>query len=308
MKKIVSILLIFTLLAIFCACENTNNSSVQQNNSAREQQLSESCDYVLCSGVDTSGNSYELVANQTESSLGYEITVGIIKNNEWLFPLSTEFPFLDQEDNLFHISVDGAGNSGFSLDMYNAIKDNIYFVDVGTFVMDSYHETDSWGKTYYHTLILFSCSKMESKVIDLEEYQIELIASKTDRQVYTDNGMLLIWKEDVVDTGVLSYDYFYDWCLLDTETLAITTIGSRIKDCSPSSILAEGLIFASDKCFYNTDKQKVIDLSQYNIDMSAASGIYFKNGQCSFIAENELGHEFEITIDIHGNVLSEVEQ
>lgn len=54
--------------------------------------------------------------------------------------------------------------------------------------------------------------------------------------------------------------------------------------------------------------QKVIDLSQYNIDMYYDSGIYFKNGQCTFKAKNKLGHEYEITIDIHGNVLSEVEQ
>lgn len=271
-----------------------------------EVQLSDTCDYILSYGVDAEGNKYELVANQRESALGYEITVGIIKNNTWLYPMSTEFPFLDQEDNLFHVSVDGAGNSGYSLDMYSAIIDNIYFVDVGAFAMDSYHETNSWIETYDHTFIFFSCSTMESKVIDLKEYQLELVATKNDRQIYTDNGQILIWTEDVVDTGILSYDYFYDWCLLDAETLSITTIGSRIKDCSPSSILAEGLIFASDKCFYNTDMQKVIDLSQYNIDMYYDSGIYFKNGQCIFKAKNKLGHEYEITIDIHGNVLSEV--
>lgn len=271
-----------------------------------EVQLSDTCDYILSYGVDAEGNKYELVANQRESALGYEITVGIIKNNTWLYPMSTEFPFLDQEDNLFHVSVDGAGNSGYSLDMYSAIIDNIYFVDVGAFAMDSYHETNSWIETYDHTFIFFSCSTMESKVIDLKEYQLELVATKNDRQIYTDNGQILIWTEDVVDTGILSYDYFYDWCLLDAETLSITTIGSRIKDCSPSSILAEGLIFASDKCFYNTDMQKVIDLSQYNIDMYYDFGIYFKNGQCTFKAKNKLGHEYEITIDIHGNVLSEV--
>lgn len=270
-----------------------------------ESSLSESCDFILSSGVDVNGNHYELVANQRESALGYEITVGIIKNNTWLYPLSKEFPFLDQEDNLFHVSVDLAGDSGHSLDYYHRIIDNIYFVDIGAFVMESYHETDSWWDNDEHTYIVFSCSAMDSYTIDCEEYNLEFLLSDTDRKIYTEDGKIVLWSEEVVDSGILTYDYFYDWCLLDMRTLELTTICSGIQDVCPESALSEGLIFASDKCFYNTQMQKVIDLSEYSIDMFYDSGIYFRNGKCTFKAKNELKHEYEITIDIHGNVLSE---
>lgn len=60
---------------------SSNNNSQNQETAAHNNRLSSSCDYVLCAGYDKSGNEYELVANQTESSRGFEITVGVIKNN-----------------------------------------------------------------------------------------------------------------------------------------------------------------------------------------------------------------------------------
>ena len=276
--------------------------------------LCDTCDYVLCRGTDTTGNIYELVANQTESALGYEITVGVIKNNEWLCPLSADFPFL--KDGLFHVSVSMAGHSGTSLTNPNSVIENIYFIDTGAFLMDSYTETDSWVDTYDHSNIIFSCSTLKSYTLDCEEYSIRYLESEpkfSNGEVFsygyiaTDDGKLIIYDETSGTSSGWEEDRVYDWGTIDTKTLEINTFATNMAGVHPESVLAEGLIFASDKCFYNTNAKKVIDLTAYNIDMWYDSDIYFENGTCSFTATNQLGTEYLITVDKSGNILSEVE-
>lgn len=276
--------------------------------------LCDTCDYVLCRGTDTTGNTYELVANQTESALGYEITVGVIKNNEWLYPLSADFPFL--KDGLFHVSVSMAGHSGTPLTNPNSVIENIYFIDTGAFLMESYTETDSWVDSYDHWNIIFSCSTLESYTLDCEEYSIRYLESEpkfSDGEVLsygyiaTDNGKLVFYHETSGTSSGWEADRVYDWCTIDTKTLEINTFAANMAGVHPESVLAEGLVFASDKCFYNANAQKVIDLSAYNIDMWYDGGIYFENGTCAFTATNQLGTEYLITVDKSGNILSEVE-
>lgn len=276
--------------------------------------LCDTCDYVLCRGTDTTGNTYELVANQTESALGYEITVGVIKNNEWLYPLSADFPFL--KDGLFHVSVSMAGHSGTPLTNPNSVIENIYFIDTGAFLMESYTETDSWVDSYDHWNIIFSCSTLESYTLDCEEYSIRYLESEpkfSDGEVFsyghiaTDNGKLIIYNETSGTSSGWDEDRVYDWSTIDTKTLEINTFANNMVGVHPEGVLAEGVFFASDQCFYDLNAKKVIDLTAYNIDMWYDSGIFFEDGICSFTATNQLGTEYLITIDKTGNVLSEVE-
>ena len=165
--------------------------------------LSDSCDFVLCQGTDTSGNTYELVANQTESALGYEVTVGVIKNSNWLYPMSNDFPFLG-EDGLFHVSVSMAGESGTSLAQVNEVIQNIYFVDSGAFLMDCYKETDSWISTYDHFNIIFSCTSLKSYTVNCKESTLLYRYSeasfsngqvKSYGRVFTENGKIVLYTE-----------------------------------------------------------------------------------------------------------------
>lgn len=270
------------------------------------ESLSNTCDFILCCGTDAAGNVYELVANQTETSLEYKIEVGVIKNNEWLWPLSTDFPFLGEE-GLFHVSAPMGGESGSNLDEYGKIVSSIFFIDSGAFLMHSINTRTATWDIYDETEIIFSCKTLESYTIDREKVSLRyqysnanLNANGEDSygQIYTDNGKLL------------AYTYteeLHNWYLFDPSTLEMTTIATDI-DIYPKGRLSEGLIFASDQCFYNTNMQKVIDLSAYQIDMWYGYQIHFENGVCTFTAENDLGTEFEITIDKSGNVLSEVKK
>lgn len=283
------------------------------------KSLSNTCDFVLCGGTDDAGNVYELVANQTETALEYKIEVGIIKNNEWLWPLSTDFPFLG-EDGLFHVSAPLGGESGSNLDEYGKIVSSIFFIDSGAFLMDSYNTRTATGwDTYDHTKIIFSCDTQKSYTVDCEESSFlykyaEACFSNGEAisygQIVTDNGKLLIYSEPE-GSDIHSIDienHIYDWFLLNTNTLEIEPIATNVTGLCPESVLSEGLIFASDQCFYDTNLQKKIDLSAYKIDMWYAGSIFFENGECEFTAENNLGTEFLITIDKSGKVLSEIEK
>lgn len=325
MKKIIVYGLAFVFMLTLCACSNTDdfadippyndsnadNYSNTDDFSNTSQKLSDTCDYVLRSGTDTFGNYFELVANQRESSLGYEITVGVIKNNKWLYPLSADFPFL-WEDGLFHVSVPMGGESGDDLSSYKSIIENIYFVDSGAFAMESYNSRSVTGlKSYDHTMIFFSCSNLESYTVDVEEVYMEYLYGYSDysRTIYTDNGKILLYLETSGEPRPLWTDScVFDWYLFDVQTLKLETFGDNIAGIHPESCLSEGLFFASNQCFYNTNAQKVIDLSAYDIDMFYDGGIYFQDGICTFKAENSLGTEFLITIDKSGNVLEEVQQ
>lgn len=278
--------------------------------------LCDTCDYVLCRGTDDAGNTYELVANQTESALGYEVTVGVIKNNEWIYPMSTDFPFLG-EDGLFHVSVSMAGDSGTSLTQPNAVIQNMYFIDSGAFLMDCYMETDSWASTYDHTNIIFSCDSLESYTVDCKEstllYRYAEASFSSGEvisygRIFTENGKIVLYTETSETSSGWLEDQVFDWYTLDAQTLNVDTLATNVAGIRPESVLSEGLIFASDQCFYNTSVQKVIDLSAYNIDMWYNSNIFFENGTCTFKVKNNLGTEFLITIDKSGNVISEVEQ
>lgn len=278
--------------------------------------LSDSCEYILCRGVDAAGNTYELVANQTESARGFEIVVGVIKNNVWIYPLSASFPFL-ADDNLFHVSVSMDGHSGTSLENPNSVIDNIYFIDSGAFLMDSYKATSSWLDSDDHTKIIFNCDSLRSYIIDCEEISTIYHSSSavfdngkviSYGQIYTEDGKFVLYEETSGTISGWAEDRVYDWSLFDVETLTATTFSHSVPGIYPESILSEGLIFASDKCFYDTKFNKVIDLSDYNIDMWYDSNIFFTNGTCTFKAKNKLGTEFLVTIDKSGNVLNEAEQ
>lgn len=313
------VVLIIGIIFVSAGHNSTPDSGGYLNGeNAYAAPLSDSCDFVLCQGTDTSGNAYELVANQTESSLGYEITVGVIKNNEWLYPMSADFPFL-WEDGLFHVTAPMGGNSGSDLSHYGTIAQAIYFVDSGAFLMESYNTKTATGLNLYdHTYLIFSCDTLKSCVIDTDEYTFLYNGTGTkfydDRVEYgrikTDAGKLILHKE-TTESDRRSGDpqnHIYDWDLLDFKTLDISPIAKNVVGIYPKSILSEGLVFASDRCFYNTKLQKIIDLSAYTIDTSAGNNLYFDGGTCTFTAENSLGTEFLLTIDKSGNVLSEVEK
>ena len=292
---------VFFLIAALLSGNNMAGGS----NGGGEQYappLSDTCDYVLCQGTDTDGNVYELVANQTESAKGFEIEVGVIKNNEWLYPLSADFPFLSK-NGLFNVPIPLYSFSPSSLSNPNVVINSLYFIDSGAFLMERYMVNSSLFESDYTNYVVFSCDTMQTYTIDCRT--VELMYSGNEPQF--ERGNLVSYGYMSSDDGkLLMYSHKakegYDWYTLDTHSLTVKTIASNMV-IRPRGALAEGMIFASDDCFYDVNMRKVIDLSEYNV---VSSLVYFQNGTCTFTAKNELGTKFKITIDKSGNVISEV--
>lgn len=266
-------------------------------------RLSDECGYLLCSGTDNEGNFFELVANQTESATGYRIEVGIIKNDEWLYPLSTDFPFLNSK-GLFPIDGDSV-----SLSKPRDVISELYFVDTGGFMLEN-HKTTLGGTNDIR--YFFDCDTLQmisdtfsnpytGQRVLLYRYSDATFGDngvKTFGKIYTDNGLLCITDRDKNDSDKYAVE------LLDLNVMEVRTIASGL-DFYAKNTLSEGLIFASDNAFYDTNWTKVIDVSQYDI-ITFNSSISFKNGQCTFVARNDIGSEFNVTIDKTGKVISEV--
>lgn len=266
--------------------------------------LSDDCDYVLCSGTDVVGDYYELVANQTESSLGYELTVGIIKNNEWIYPLSSNFPFLGS-DGLFHVGGTSLWeSSGSDLSQYGRIAESMYFLDSGTFMFE-WSKTSGGYSNPQEKSIFFNCNTFAIEEVYQDVHYLRQKAKvdwnegviKSHGHMYTDDGNVLMTEYDFESKT-------YDWYIFDTETFTTMLLVSDM-DIRPENILSDGLIFAEDQCFYNTSMEKVIDLSMYNLLSNTENKVYFEFGKCTFEAYNDLGTGFYVTIDKYGNVINE---
>ena len=299
---------------------NKNNStsgatSEPGDSSVLNTRLSDSCDFILCVGFDTAGNKYELVANQTENSLGYEIVVGVIKNNEWLYPLSSSFPFLG-ERGLFHVNAPLGGSSGTALTTVgeqNTVIQSIYFIDIGAFLMDSYTTNNSLS-LYDHTKIIFSCDSFESKVFDCDTNEYTLKYESTDArldsgtdylwygEISTDNGSIVVY--ETIRNSVYQNDDTYDWYVFNCQTFNQTLIASNM-NIYPRGPLSDGIILGSDDVFYDTQMNSIVDLSAYNI--YAYMDACFHDGQYTFESVNSIGTHFYVTIDQAGHVISEIE-
>lgn len=290
-KKFSAVLLVICIMFGACACGNKSYII--------EKQISSDCDVILCTGYDNSNNYYELVGNQSETSQGYNIELGIIKNNQWLVELTNSFPFLGS-DGLFHVSSNKD-------DLFSgAVRNAIRFISTGGFMIENYVEPSNWFSSPSKSYILYSCQTQKTLTLDSKEYTVLFLYNTISDDILSDNGKVIVYRET---TGTISgwlEDQVFDWFVLDTSSLDLNLIGSGINGNHPESALSEGLVYASDGGFYDTNMTKVIDLSSYDIDLwDDNNDMYFENGKCTFVVENQLGTEFEITIDKNGSVISE---
>lgn len=317
--------LVALLLFTFASCANQNEYIIREDETATEndgvhssnmkeaqstdsalsgERLSDTCDAVLAEGTDSDGSYYELVAVQEESSTSVQVKVGVIKNNEWLVPLSADHPFVDSETGLLWYY------DTFNYTEYrktHALNGQGYarydFIGNGCFYFDGCFYNAEMQKMYQESWDERKSDSIERYLIPYTFYSsnLEDIDKKFDFQ------NIIITSRSAIYEGDRSVK------LLDTETMEVSIISIDGKYV-PVAPCSERLFCASGEggyAFFNLQGEKVIDLSQYNIDFSPYlssdydNQMVFINGECTFIAVNSAGNEFKIVIDKSGNVLSE---
>ncbi|MEE0946064.1 MAG: hypothetical protein U0M42_04440 [Acutalibacteraceae bacterium] len=312
-KKLIALLHVFCVLLCVSGCgEETKNDEfgdsyesqftdliTQQYDELEEQEsklnkISDSCDKVLASGYDADNNYYELVANEKEDYSGTQIEMGIIKNNDWIIPLSSKVPFVSETGLL----LGAKGN--FKGSIYEKSYAVFNFVGAGCFVYKNIIWNGNTNRFYEaDEEICISTHMVKGNI----KYNIN------------NEGLFIISK------------YGKNYKLLNANDMSVKDInlkedGYKIHYCFPYS---EGLFACMNNThdletngFYDINGNKVIDLSKYNLarntytisNIGGYSGpiqsLVFKNGKCTFTITNDQGSEYEITIDKSGNVINSV--
>lgn len=255
--------------------DNTENITTTKP----EVKLSESCSMVLCSGTDGS-DYYELVANQIDGYPDSTFEFGVIKNNQWLVPMGSDCPFIDDK-------------GWWVYEEYTNKPGEFTYMGHGCFYYESYNT-----KIIYNpeTNISFDNFALISNPIDPEylpspdyvmndKYEIILLRyyTKDDYSIAyvnlnTGESKKIPFEKayEVDDIGYLNDNLFY------------ADIGSLYHPCYG---------------FFDLNGNMVIDLTEYPI--SDFGDYCFTDGKYTFTVANTSGVYFDITIDTTGKVLSQ---
>ncbi len=311
-KKLITLLLTICIMIYLSACGTTETSNNPTDTPSESQtdtpqstdestvseeikaKLNNSCDKILASGYDADSNYYELVANEDEDYSGTKIEMGIIKNNEWVIPLTSNSPFVSESGLL----IGARGN--FKGSIYETGFAIFNYVGAGCFCYKNIIWNGNNNKSYQADDTINVSTHMDRGNI---MYNVN------------NEGLFIISK------------YGKNYKLLNANDMSVKEInlcedGWNIDYCFPYS---EGLFacmnHSSDKetnGFYDINGNKVIDLSKYQLakntyttsNIGGYSGpvqsLVFKNGKCTFTVTNDQGSKYIITIDKTGNIINSV--
>ncbi len=269
----------------------TTSPSFQEDNQSR---ISASCDKVLASGYDADQNFYELVANETEDYSGTKIEMGILKNNEWIIPLTQNSPFVSDTGLL----VGASGN--FKGSIYEEKFAVFHYIGAGCFIYapekhDQYRIGIIWNSNtgkYYNPA-------------ENNNYAPQIYISN-EKEVINNDGLFLLspWVEG-------------NYKLLNVNTMKISDINltRNITGYYYEYPFSEGLFAVVNSYhspqdingFYDTTGKKVIDLSQYHFVEKVIDAVFI-DGKCTLEIKNDQGTLYDITIDKSGNVINSIQK
>ncbi len=307
MKKIISILLVVCLLFCATACskksieadrDNIEKTTQEDKNSTELKnqepetkepetempKLSDECDKVLASGYDAHGSYYELVANETEDYSGTTINVGVIKDNVWSIPLTTNCPFLG-EDGLLLIS---------SQSIYDEWH-RFYYIGSGCFGLTSTHNPR-------YAQVIWNGNNGKSYVPYGSNSEYAVVRFDAKKELVNNDGFVIL------ESSPIKY--------LELETMQVKTMENKVGNSTYLYPYSDGLFAVNDK-FYNLKGEVVIELSEYNVQNSLTTSydksndylspnLVFQNGKCTFEMMNDQRTKYQITIDKTGKVIDSV--
>lgn len=250
--------------------------------------LSEECDKVMASGYDGEGNFYELVANETEDYTGTTIEMGVIKNNEWIIPLTADNPFVNKSGLLLRSSSNSYEGSIYEK-VYNSdsYENDIHYVGNGCF----YHRRTIWNSNNGNVGKANLGGKSGSILPTLNKVDI---INKEKKTLILDLTSYYLLDLDTMEKKPIDVEYNYPYyvCNFSEGVFAFVNFNQGT---------------SKNNGFYDENGNLVIDLSGYNLKNADSRDLIFNNGTCTFTHTNDQGTEYKLTIDKRGNVLSSEE-
>lgn len=251
---------------------SSQQTTVPQSNAG--SKLSDTCDVVLCEAT-VDGNHYELVANQHDAYPDTTFEFGVIKNNQWLLPMSTNNAVLNnghwvgtEYNTLDVVTFKHAGDSVF---LY---RNKLYDVETGITFDDVY---------------LF-----DGYISDSKEFIVR--AFEPGR-----NQTMLLYCNTLTGESKKLEGYF-----------SSVKTPDEIQEYSEELFYATGDTFEWENYdyvryagFFDRYGNMVIDLSDYLIATYYEQDLRFVNGTCTIRCRNNSNVEFDVTIDKTGNIIKQ---
>lgn len=324
-KAIISISIITAVIAIIITvlCINSSKSKNDDSHSTNQSTYSTtttepttteattkpqlSLDYtILASGTEDNGDVYELVATQEETYNDVVVKIGVIKNNEWLVPLTTDNPFINENGRIYtHYYYDHEAsydNAYSTKNLDNISDDDYHFIGNSCF----YIYESRVGDIIYNSELNKELVLPKSAGAGVDFYRIHLEKSN-DVYVCSDKFIVEYYEDS----------NYQDVRILDTNTMEMNIIIKNPEYHNVVGPLSDGLFamgyYSSYKvsAFYDVDGNKVLDVSEYDIHYPKDTYNeypYFENGKFKFITTNEAGTKYDMIIDKTGKVLSSTKQ
>ena len=246
-------------------------------------------------------------SNQTQTYNGADIEIGVIKNNEWIIPLSTDWPFIDESTGLIRSSAD----------IYHA-SEGKYFSYIG-------------NGCFYYFWEDYVINVNTKQSCEMPSGPVRIIAQPDEEVIYheANDGKLLLTSGEIFDTNTMTSSHVV---FPHEDKLDSNTNYTKIHRVYPKAVVfpySDGLYavvgykdeYTDDDVFYNAQGERVIDLRQYHListtflgigrnsayEDKATQGIIFNDGYATFKVANDAGAVFEITIDKSGTVTNSVD-
>lgn len=317
MKRILSLLLVFTLCIGLCACasdgqvpDHTLNSTVT---TMEETTIPETTvpnngewDEILCSGDD-----YHLVVKHIDTFDKYTLQLGVINSQgEWVQELTEKGAFVDMV--IFRWLGSSETLSDSSCYMY--LGEGVFLASPGVTVVTEHGECriGPWENSVYTTFTgREKVSIWECLIWNVEDN----IQTRFDASIIStlQNGHLFFCEQEPLGSGMLQ--------TMNTKC-EITELPCRY---IPNGairtfpVYSDGLFYAYtekryDAGFFDIEGNLVVSMYDYNLSwrsykrVTGKNAPYFENGQFTFLTVNEGGSVYKATIDKTGTIIGEPEK
>ncbi|MGN1419197.1 MAG: hypothetical protein ACI4W6_07695 [Acutalibacteraceae bacterium] len=260
-------------------------TSASPASETKEKRLSESCDEILASGYDTDKNYYELVSNETEDYLGLKISVGVIKNNEWILEPTTNMPFVTEE-NSFSSKGPEIGK--------------VYYIGNGCFLSEKLYRSNSLAVGNYMYIVYNANSKKSYSTADYDWSNKKQIPIPVDSN---DKYMII---------GYTQYSQYSDFTILNKIEMSThqVEIEGSVHDFQN---ISEGLFAVAigdsnypNYYFYDSNGNEQLNLSNFKTE--GYQNLHFVDGKCLVEIINDNDTIYQLTIDKTGNVIDSIKK
>lgn len=328
MKKIIILLLVFA--ALLSSCTQSGESITTTESETEQEILSETCDRVLATGKEENGDIYELVANGTADYDSVSNEIGVIKNNTWLVPLSSEMPLLkdgqliipDTSDygEKYHFTMSILDDKDTVINAYNEknhtklsdLNGNLSYCEFryagdGCFTYEANAEYEPYnlyqGKTdYQKSQMMMLYNSQNNKGYNLYANENSKIAHSS--RPFSYNGVNYIVLENsktqMIRLNIDEMKPEYISCI--NGNIMVNKTRETEVYVNDDMIYFRNYSNSKENGFYNIEGERIIDLSEYDIQSYALA---FIDGECSFIVKNPSNQNYQITIDKEGKIINQ---